>query len=377
MQRFPITITTVLLLGVACSSHPAGATLFQRVTSDSLRETDPAPSPNGKWLAYTAERGGSTQIWVMPLGGGPGRRITSEPESVRVPDPDHPDTMRTVLVRASTPTWAPDSKSILFVSTRTGRYSIYRVPLAGGKPSLVSDAPGNHRYGVYSPNGKEIALYSNRLRPADLFGFNVFVMDSAGETPDHLARQITNSQGSPGHPTWSPDGKWLAYVSKEIDSTKGVDVGSGVQVEQNAMFARYKVYKAPAQGGRERRVGEAKVNGKDYEDTWPSWCPTSARWLAVARSIDGKRDVWIIDTTTGRSFPLTNLGTASKPTWTADGKSIYFTSFEGKNENIWVATQLTLKPPAPAAHSRSPATRRATGAVKKASPGATTGKGAK
>jgi Tol biopolymer transport system component len=374
MKRFPITIAVLPLLAAALAGRPAGATQFQRVTTDSTRESDPAPSPDGKWLAYSSDKGGSTQIWVMPIGGGHARRLTSEPDSVRVQDPDHPDSMRTIYVRAATPTWAPDSKSVLFISTRTGRFNIYSVPLAGGKPRRVSNAPGNHRYAVYSPNGKEIAFYSNRLQPDALFGFNIFVMDSGGETPDHLARQITNSTGSPGHPTWSPDGAWIAYVSKEIDPKKKIDVGKGMQMEQSAIFAAYKVYKAPAQGGRETRVGAGLVNGKDYEDTWPSWSPTDARWLAVARTLDGKRDVWVIDTTTGRSFPLTNTGTASKPTWTHDGKAIYFTAFEGRNEDVWVATDLTLRSPAP---SQPAPPKRAARPVKKPTSGATTGKAAK
>ncbi len=375
MRRISISIIALLILGATLSTQPAAATQFRRVTSVAGRESDPAPSPDGKWLAFSRDHGKSSQIWVMPIGGGAARQITSEPESVKVQDPERPDTTRTIYVRAMTPTWAPDSKSILFVSTRTGRYNIYRVPLEGGKARLVSNAPGGHRFGVYSPNGKEIAFYSNRMQPDQLFGFNIYVMDSSGESPDHMARQVTNSKGSPGHPTWSPDGKWLAYVEKDFDPKRTVKLGNGMEASQNAVTATYKLFKVPAQGGREIRMGEATVNGKDYEDTWPSWCPTDDRWIAVARTIGGKRDVWIVDTRTNRSFPLTTTGTASKPTWTPDGKALYFTSFDGKNEEIWIATDLTLR--APAAPARAPATKRAAGTAKRTSPGASTGKAAK
>lgn len=377
MKRVPITIAALLFLGVALAGHPANATQFQRVTTDSTRESDPAPSPDGKWLAYSSDKGRSTQIWVMPIGGGHARQLTSEPDSVRIPDPEHQDSLRTTVVRASTPTWAPDSKSVLFISTRTGRFDIYSIPLAGGKPRRLSNAPGNHRFAVYSPDGKEIAFFSNRLQPDALFGFNIFVMDSGGETPDHLARQLTNSNGSPGHPTWSPDGAWIAYVSKEFDPKKKIDVGKGMQMAQNALTATYKPYKIPAQGGRGTRLGEERVNGKDYEDTWPTWDPAEARWLAVARTIDGKRDVWILDTTTGRGFPLTNTGNASKPTWTHDGKAIYFTTLEGRNEDVWIATDLTLRSPAPSTQSHPAPAKRAARPVKKTTSGATTGKTAK
>jgi Tol biopolymer transport system component len=313
----------------------------------------------------------------MPIGGtGRPRQVTFEPESVTVADPDRPDTVRTIYVRASTPTWSADGKSILFVSTRTGRYNICRVPFEGGKAVPVSSAPGNHRFGITSPDGGKIAFYSNRLEPGSLFGYNIYVMDAAGETPENLAKKLTNSQGSPGHPTWSPDGKWIAYVSKTIDTTKTVTVGKGMEMKQNALFATYKMWKVPAQGGREARVSQPLPGGKDFEDTWPTWSPTDPRWITMGRNIEGKRDVWVLDATTGRGFPLTSTGTAGKPTWTPDGKGIYFTTFDGRNEDIWLATDLTLR--SPAAPSRATGTKPATGttkpgSTKKAAPGATKG----
>src|SRR5512144_3029993 len=88
---------------MAWMPRDAGATTFTQVTSDTTRETDPAPSPDGKWIAFTSDRGGhgATQIYVMPAEGGAPRQLTHEPDSVR----------------AGTPSWAPDGKSLLFVST--------------------------------------------------------------------------------------------------------------------------------------------------------------------------------------------------------------------------------------------------------------------
>ena len=339
------TLLVPILLAILLGAGPSSATQFRRVTSEPGRETDPAPSPDGKWLAFSSDRGGSSQIWVLPSAGCPARRTTSWPDSIRVRYPAHPDSTRRAAVRAATPSWAPDSKSLLYVSTRTERYNVYSIPLEGGTSRPLTSPIGNNRFGAYSPDGRKIAFYSNRLDPGGLFSFNVYIMDAAGETPERMARQLTHGEGSPGHPTWSPDGRWIAYVSRSVDTTKAIDIGKGMQMKPNALFASYKLWKSPAAGGRGVRVSAPVAGGQDFEDTWPTWSPVDPRWIAVGRRVGAKQDVWIIDSTTGRGFPLTKTGNAGKPTWTRDGKAIYYAVTVSKdNEDIWVATDLSLRP---------------------------------
>ncbi len=300
----------------------ARATTFTQVTSDTTRETDPAPSPDGKWIAFTSDRGGhgSTHVYVMPAEGGEPRQITNEPDSVR----------------AGTPSWAPDGKSILFVSTRGRRYNIYSVPFEGGAPRQLTHAPGSHRFGCYSSDGRKIAFYSNRVRPTDLYGFNIYVMDSSGESEDEMARQVTDSRGSPGHPTWSGDRKWIAFVAKEFDSTRQQTM------EGNILFTKYHVFKAPSGGGREIQLTSGKIGGQAVEDTWPSWSP-DGKWIAFGRQIGAKRDVWVLEVASGKAFAITTGGNCLKPTWTWDSKAIYYSTVVDRNEDIWVARDLTLK----------------------------------
>src|SRR2546427_4577041 len=139
MIRGPLLFLFALVPGVAWPS-PSSATKFRPSLADTARDTDPAPSPDGKWLVFQSNRGGRSQIWIMPTEGGPPRKLTSEPDSSQVPGTPR------IGTRVMTPTWAPDSKSILFISTRSGPYNIYSIPIEGGEPKVLSNAAGSQRY---------------------------------------------------------------------------------------------------------------------------------------------------------------------------------------------------------------------------------------
>src|SRR4051794_199678 len=87
----------LLVAGVLGCPARGGGVSFEAVLADStVYDTDPTPSPDGKWLAFTSEHDSVRQIWIRPIQGGTPRQLTHEPDSAR----------------ASTPTWAPDSKSL-------------------------------------------------------------------------------------------------------------------------------------------------------------------------------------------------------------------------------------------------------------------------
>ena len=340
-QGFLAALLVAAALHVGACARPAGATKFTQVTADTTyTESDPAPSPDGKWIAFISDRSGSRQLWVRPTSGGESKQLSHEADSVR----------------CMTPTWAPDGKSILFISTRTKDYNVYRIPMEGGEAVPMSDAKGSNRFATYSPDASKILFTSNRLRPGELWGFNLFVMDAAGEKAgEKPAKQITDSQGSPGHPVWSPDGKWVAYVAKAVDTTKTVDVGPGMTAKQSAMFSAYRLWKVPADGGVETQLTGLKSSTDPTEEVWPHWSP-DGKWIAVQGRVGNRIDVWVYEVATGAFFPLTNFGDASKPTWSSDSKSIWFTRFTGIKESIWLATELNLTPPAkkPAAKKKTP-----------------------
>jgi dipeptidyl aminopeptidase/acylaminoacyl peptidase len=97
----------------------------RQITQTRGCEYEPAWSPDGKWIAYTATKrevttidsvAEDTHIWVVDAGGGPGRELTSEQDR-----------------RARDPQWSPDSRAIYYMAGDHGRTSIYRIPIRGGR----------------------------------------------------------------------------------------------------------------------------------------------------------------------------------------------------------------------------------------------------
>jgi Tol biopolymer transport system component len=335
----PSTFAAALLaLALGALVSPAAATQYRPLLADTTcRDTDPTPSPDGQWLLFSSpNRGGSAEIWVMPSAGGKPKRLTSEPDSVSAEG-------RTFANRVMTPTWAPDGKSMLYISTRGGPYNVYSMPIEGGAATALSNAPGSQRFAVYSPDGSKICFPSSRESPRSLYGFHLYVMDAKGEVHGPPARQITKSGGSPGHPVWSPDGKWIGYVAKDVDTSRTVDIGKGMKTKETAIFAKFRVYKVSANGGPEIQLTGLTPESVPSEDTWPSWSP-DGKYMAFGRNAGGKQNIWIVDTFSKKAFPLTNMGDCQKPNWSADGKSIYFTRVlnDGRDEDIWVATDVSL-----------------------------------
>ena len=144
----------------------------------------PHGPPDAKRIAFTSGREWNRQIYVMDADGGNQRNLSNN-------DFDE-----------SSPSWSPDGKRILFVST----VDIYVMDADGGNPkNLTHGRRLNESSPSWSPDGKRIVFVGSG---ADV-GSDIYVMDADGANP----RNLTNNPDADKDPSWSPNGKRIAFSS--------------------------------------------------------------------------------------------------------------------------------------------------------------------
>ncbi|MFH8568383.1 amidohydrolase family protein [Streptomyces sp. NPDC017993] len=243
----------------------------------------PALSPDGRTVAFAA----LNSLWVQSTsGGGAPRRI------VRA------DATRYVLA----PSWSRDGRSLLFADDRDGLFAVRRRDLASGEETVL--ATGGRVQPALSPDG-------GRLAALDMSG-NLVVRNLAEGTEKVLATPLGGG-GLPGRPSWSPDGRHLAYCDRN---------------RLNRRFREgYNVIRVvDGQTGKSRLHPLAEhVSLADRYDSGPVWSP-DGRWMAVI----AESALWVLPvrpdgTPDGTPRRLTDES-ADHPSWSGDSRTLLYLS---------------------------------------------------
>jgi Tol biopolymer transport system component len=154
----------------------------------AVSATAVAGAPSHWELVYEHNIDGNDDIYVVPAGGGPERRLTDDPGEDG-------------LAR-----WTPDGKSIVFTSNRTGNPQIWEVPAEGGREHRVRSNAATEYQSDPSPDGRQLAFLSNLDGPERLM-----VQDLRTGAVRELVRH--GSDPIMGNPNWSPDGRFITFSS--------------------------------------------------------------------------------------------------------------------------------------------------------------------
>ncbi|MBN2147467.1 MAG: TolB family protein [Anaerolineales bacterium] len=160
-------------------------------------------SPDGKRLAYCAERGGQYDIYSIAVDGGAETQLTNLPGLDDGPE------------------YSPDGRHIWFNSMRSGLMQVWRMEVDGSSPTRIVKEDANCWFPHVSPDGNwviYIAYGKNDVAPGDHpANKNVelrLVPANGGESKTIV--KLFGGQGTMNVNSWSPDNRTIAFVSYRL-----------------------------------------------------------------------------------------------------------------------------------------------------------------
>ena len=347
--------TKMAAIAVACCAMAFGAkaqdAAKHALTFNDLinlqRVTEPAISPNGKWVAYTVAvpdmetNRNASNIWLVATSGGEAIQLTQSGKD-------------------SSPGWSPDGKTIAFISSRSGDSQVYLLPMEGGEAHPLTKLSTGADLAIWSPDGKTIAFTSgvypeckddecnkkkdeekeknkvkahvaeallyrhwthwNEGKRSHLF---VIAADGSG-----VARDLTpgaeydvppDQRGEASDINFSPDSKEICFAA--------------VTDKVEAISTNGDLFIVPVSGGEAKRI-----TTQPGFDGNPVYSP-DGKYIAYHAQLTAgyEADRWrvmLYDRATGKSENLTETSfdrSGANLTWSADSSKIYFNA---ENETL-------------------------------------------
>lgn len=228
------------------------------------------------------------------------------------------------------PEWFPDGKSLLYTMYGKSTTSIVQTSLSPLRSRRLTSYPGLNTGAAVSPDGKYLALILSRGDQVDLY-----VRELAGRA----YRRLTNDRAVEASPCWSPRGDSICFVSDRagrpglyLVSPNGGATRRLQTIGSEAVtpsWSRDGKIAYSARVGANYTIAVLDLTGKtpggaviqapgDWES--PSWAP-DGRHLVCSRSHGNQKQLYVVDTWTGRFRQLTRIkNNLTMPCWSGLSK---------------------------------------------------------
>jgi tricorn protease len=248
----------------------------QRLTDNTAREIYPRFSPDGKWIAFSSNRYGNNDVFIVPSSGGTPRRLTYHTGSDEVVG------------------WTRDSQHVIFRAARgdgafTGVATLYEVAITGGQEQSL---PVDWGYsGSFSPDGKSFvfnrhpAVWS-RQHYRGSYAADLWVANLGDKSYTKL---LADEHYNRYWPMWGADDA-IYYVADPLPNDKDVKPGSA-EVRKSVN----NIYKIPVKGGQPVQV----TKHSDGNLFWPSMS-TDGKVIVYEENFG----IWKLDVASGRTSEI-------------------------------------------------------------------------
>jgi Tol biopolymer transport system component len=256
-------------------------------------DSDPTFAPDGRALAFVRCTAiGVKDVFVLPRGSRDPVRLTFDDKNVYGMS------------------WLPDSRGLIFSSARAGVPGLWKIGLGGDPPERVPGVGDPALHPACSAAGDQLA-YTNLAVSTSIWEVP---LAERGQSTGRERRFISSTRNDV-NPDFSPDGSQIAFASDR----------SGT----------FEIWIADANGTNARKV--TSFNSSSGAGS-PRWSPDGSRLVFDCR-VAGNGHVYILTLETDRLQRLTR-GPAENvvPSWSRDGRYLYFSSNRSGQHQIWRMT---------------------------------------
>jgi TolB protein len=243
---------------------------FPTPVGDDAGVLSPAWHPKGTHIAYSLVGArGCCQIFVYDLASGSARQISAVGGGLN-----------------ATPTFSPDGGVIVYTHGEESGTDLFATTVFDRGPArrITVGRGSDNTSPTFSPDGRRLAFTSGRLGHPE-----VYISDADGTNVQWLTSYNTGDQNYRSNPDWSPDGRLIAYQAQQTDGR--------FQLSTISL--------------RDKSVKQLTNDGSN-EDA--SWAPDS-RHLIFSSTRTGTKQLFVIDSESGRWRQLTRNGGVRLPAW--------------------------------------------------------------
>jgi TolB protein len=225
----------------------------------------PAWSPTGESVVFTVLGNNGTQVEELDVRRGGTRRISQIRAGLNI-----------------TPIYQPDGSGILYAQGTGNGTDLIFAGFEGDPRRITAGRGTDNTSPSYSPDGRQIAFISGKSGNPQ-----VYIMDADGSNVQLLTPYTAGTRSYRASPDWSPDGRAVAYE------------------QQNGNFQIWMI------DLRDRAPKQLTSEGENED---PSWAP-DGRHIVFSSTRGGDKQLWILDTESGRARQLTHSRGARLASW--------------------------------------------------------------